>query len=276
MKSAFIGVFILQGIISFCRIMMMKGEGLMYGKWKVLGRYKNYFLVPLLIVIAPIILNFFVFSTKGPGLNGRLEDWIGFFSNYSGGIIGGIVAYLIAKSQTERIDREKIIDNKQIERLALQRVQFELSKIKQDFSDLKNVEIGEEEQTNSIPYRHFNIRKLNPNNWESIGQITNETLQKDLMELEDFYKDFRENLLDDGHAVKVKVDRLKNQLFEMERGSHDWFELEEERIHQENLLMFIESRRDYFWKEFKKIRNGLERLTNEIGDEVKRIEDYLQ
>lgn len=58
-------------------------------KWKIIAW----------ALFAPIGVNILMFIPSFGFSFGNALDWLGFFGNYSGGIIGGIVAYIIASSQ---------------------------------------------------------------------------------------------------------------------------------------------------------------------------------
>jgi hypothetical protein len=61
---------------------------------------------------APIGINILMFIPSFGASIGEPLDWLGFFGNYSGGIIGGIVAYIIAssqiKAQNDEIEKNNI------------------------------------------------------------------------------------------------------------------------------------------------------------------------
>jgi len=146
---------------------------------KLIKKYKMYLVIGgliILIIIIPIIMNFSIFKYPTERTNGTREDWMGFFSNYSGGIIGGVVAYIIAKFQIQNNNSGKTIDDKRNEKLALQKVQYEILKIEREFSILKEVKEMEYRLSKNIPYTNFDIHRLNPRNWTDIGLIENHNL----------------------------------------------------------------------------------------------------
>jgi hypothetical protein len=63
-------------------------------------------------LLAPIGVNILLFIPSFGTSYGEALDWLGFFGNYSGGIIGGIVAFLIAssqiKTQNEEVEKNNI------------------------------------------------------------------------------------------------------------------------------------------------------------------------
>lgn len=77
---------------------------------------KNYWLL-ILVIGVPITINYLLLWWHFPGVTGDYGDWLGFFSNYSGGIIGGIVAFVIAKYQIENEKQERLREDKEKEKL---------------------------------------------------------------------------------------------------------------------------------------------------------------
>lgn len=67
-----------------------------------------YFLLPVLIGLIPVFIH--KLMTVGNAVTSN--DWIGFFGSYTGGIIGGIVAFLVARVQVinSRKDVDKQLD----------------------------------------------------------------------------------------------------------------------------------------------------------------------
>lgn len=89
--------------------------------------HKWYFVTGIAIIAFPIILNYSMFTWRAIGVNG---DWSGFLGNYSGGIIGGIVALLVTKFQ---ITQQKKMDvkNRLLKQLpTLHAIKIEIEKLK--------------------------------------------------------------------------------------------------------------------------------------------------
>lgn len=64
----------------------------------------NTWVIFVFIIVFPMIINFLLLTWHFPGIKGGYKDWLSFIATYSGGIIGGVTAYFVAKIQ---IDNEK-------------------------------------------------------------------------------------------------------------------------------------------------------------------------
>lgn len=72
--------------------------------------------ITTLIVFTPILLGLILNIPGGALTIGDESSWVGFFGNYSGGIIGGIVAFFIANSQVRQEQMARLEDKEEQER----------------------------------------------------------------------------------------------------------------------------------------------------------------
>lgn len=56
----------------------------------------------ILVFVVPILINYLLMTWGAWKVYGSPDSWLGFLANYSGGIIGGVVAYYIANSQIKQ------------------------------------------------------------------------------------------------------------------------------------------------------------------------------
>ena len=63
-------------------------------------------LLMMICAVPPVLLNFTVFSWRSKQSFGDTDVWLGFFGNYSGGIIGALVALFIL-TKNKPIERNK-------------------------------------------------------------------------------------------------------------------------------------------------------------------------
>ncbi|MBD8589187.1 hypothetical protein IFT92_15405 [Peribacillus simplex] len=234
----------------------------------------------IFIIIVPIIINYFLLTWRFtgiwfiPGVQGNYDDWLGYFSNYSGGIIGGIVAFLIAWSQIKSQAKEKEIEAINAERKTLLKVQYELKKIKYEFDSLKMAEI--EDETVIIPQVSLDIRELNPTNWADLGELRNAELFFELMEIEDFYKQFRKDLLNDIFDLEITKGRIEDQLNNhfSSNDKRNW-KLEEESIRIGNTLLVLKRSREYYWVQFREKRDKINEISENLEREIIKINEEI-
>ncbi len=103
---------------------------------------KTIWKIILISVGAPIILNVLMWIPSFGLAATNTEGWLSFFGNYSGGIIGGIVAYIIAKSQIEHEKGERLLEEKEKEKFALNIVEtFLYAELKINLDSIPNTVI---------------------------------------------------------------------------------------------------------------------------------------
>lgn len=74
---------------------------------------KDYKFITVGAILVPILINYFLLTWHFPGVQGETGEWLGFFANYSGGIIGVLGAYFIAVKQTNH--QKEIAEKNEIE-----------------------------------------------------------------------------------------------------------------------------------------------------------------
>lgn len=169
---------------------------------------KTCLIVVCIGIVGPIFTNWLMsFST--PWTLGSSETWMGFFGNYSGGIIGGIVAYIIAKYQ---IERNKLLEEEKevFEQLPiLINIDLELTKLITALKSLIDITKEDREKRNdSFMEYALNVYKLNENSWSSINKIKDVDLQIDLIVIKNFYTDLCNSLKFNIFYSKLKFNQI--------------------------------------------------------------------
>lgn len=119
-----------------------------------------------IIILTPIILGLILNIPGGSLTIGDENSWVGFFGNYSGGIIGGIVAYLIANSQMkheknqriqeqgkkDELNQKKILEKENyikniITLYLMDEIKFNLNTILKEVSFIEDVKLRAEKKT---------------------------------------------------------------------------------------------------------------------------------
>ncbi|MHA7967610.1 hypothetical protein ACX93W_26205 [Paenibacillus sp. CAU 1782] len=170
---------------------------------RIIFKGLRYILLILLVTLGPVLTNaliqfsfsfpdwvvrllpYYILSSSGDG-----DTWIGFFGNYSGGIIGGIFAYLIAKTQineekkrseaSSRVDQKNILDIIKLDLLLIVEAYDTLSKQKLN----SNISLGY-------------YPRLNSDVWSKVSLISDITLQTNLIQIYNIYNDVVDSLATD-------------------------------------------------------------------------------
>src|SRR5690625_297551 len=145
---------------------------------KEISRFVNeYWIVILGTLLIPIILGQVLRVPLGYLTIGEEGDWVSFFGNYSGGIIGGIVAFLVARNQIEKQNNKEAIRNLSKELPILMGIELECKKI---LCQLININEFIEEIEDKNSYKSL-FDGLIWSRWSDINIINDPVLQEELI-----------------------------------------------------------------------------------------------
>lgn len=167
--------------------------------------YQKLFIV-VLIISVPIFLNILV-SIETPYTTGDSGTWLSFFGSYLGAIIGGIVAYYIAKMQFKRLDSKEGEKRGLRQYPLLLEVRSELLRIK---NELNTLELKMDEHKEFNDQLEIHLKSLEPHIWKSVKEIEYIKLMKDLFEIKNFYQKLQA-------ITALKLQPLYNEAFELEQ-----------------------------------------------------------
>lgn len=168
--------------------------------------YQKLFIV-FLIISVPIFLNILI-SIETPYNTGDSGTWLSFFGSYLGAIIGGIVAYYIAKMQFERLDSKEGEKRGLRQYPLLLEVRSELLRIK---NELNTLELRMDKYKEFNDQLEIHLKSLEPHIWESVKEIEYIKLMKDLFEIKNFYQKLQA-------ITALKLQPLYNETFELEQS----------------------------------------------------------
>lgn len=227
-------------------------------KWK---KYEVWFWSLILLIGFPWVLNLTIIHLNVPwGHVGGATDWLGFFSNYAGGVLGATVALIIAKSQAkeqrQQFERELEITEKKNEEEAKQLHEREIEKetrqrkinqlpalvflkyeAERMYNQLKQLESQKAYKYGIVKRKKFDPAKetkiledflkikrlLAPVNNECypyIALIEDIDLQIDLMECFNFYKKFANSLSHDPEESRRSKEGFLEEMVKLAE-SHD-------------------------------------------------------
>lgn len=182
-------------------------------KWVKIG------LVIIGALAFPIILNFTLFKEKFTYAYGDGNQWLGFWGNYSGGILSGIVAYLVTIITIKEDRKKHSYDLKMSQLPAMVRIKLELEKIRNNiekaYKQKTDITKREEERKNfNFDEYPLHVELIDQEKWSYIDKIQNISLQIKLIEIKEFYDTFSKSLIYDGIFEKEKFARVVEEIGE--------------------------------------------------------------
>lgn len=252
-----------------------------------------------LVTIVPFFVNILMIFPYPKKLSvGDVSAWVGFFGNYSGGILGGLVAFGVAKYQIE--NQEKITEKekynlqsneKNIRRYnqlpALIKVKFLLEQIKSNLTTatalgkkgnivldgINNISVKIEEMP-------LQLQSINKEYILAIESILSVDLQIKLIKLTNFYVEFDGIVASDISENQLQLNKINNKLKYLgarkNPSEKELFEIDDLKIEGTKLgskIAFISENKKILWKELLK-ENYLvmtDSILNEVNAEIDEI-----
>lgn len=195
-------------------------------------KYKYFWAIVIisLVIFVPLVVNLLLIipSPKIFSLNND-NAWIGFFGNYSGGIIGGIVAFLIVKiqikNQKENSEKEirDIQDKEKNLRIynqlpSLVKLKFLLEGIVINLNNALTlinsgeIDVGNGKKIIISNQMSLKINPLNINYLDAIEKIMDVNMQIDLIKLTNFYIEFQKIAMVDDQKNQIEFAEVKKEL----------------------------------------------------------------
>ena len=244
------------------------------------------------IILFPIVINFMLFQAKLPFAYGDGDVWLGFWGNYSGGVLSAIVAYLVANSQIQKQAKLTELKDKRDRVIAqlpsLVRIKFELEdyigqlervsrehlletdkmKFQVSTSPLVGKELDEMKARakGDLITRKFKIELLDKGIYQLIEKVENDEIHIKLIELLKFYEDFT-----DAISFYISISFRNMYTFDKDYSiSPEALEEKQRKIEQsDEVARYIIKKRN-FWKHFfeenmiEQFKEVLEKVNNEI------------
>ncbi|MBE7118609.1 hypothetical protein [Bacillus cereus] len=223
---------------------------------KIWKKYEVWFWSLILLIGFPWLLNLTIIHLNVPwGHVGGATDWLGFFSNYAGGVLGATVALIIAKSQAKeqrkQFERELEITEKKNEEEAKQLHEREIEKetrqrkinqlpalvflkyeAERMYNQLKQLESQkaykyaitkankfDSEKEKEILEEFLKVKRLlaplNDECYPYIALVEDIDLQIELMECFNFYKKFANSLSHDPKDSRRSRENLQEKMKEL-------------------------------------------------------------
>ena len=145
-------------------------------------KYIKIIVIIIIILGAPIVLNYLVFSPSCQQSAGDLKDWISFWGSYLSAIISAMIAFaiLIIQRKDNQVENNQNRDNNHIENENNRQLQLNVLEYQQQSQWLNN--LRESMIKNIIVYQTNNLREIinliKDNNLSLIQQKTKDILER--------------------------------------------------------------------------------------------------
>lgn len=239
---------------------------------KVFEVFKRPWLLLFLALITPIILGQLLRFPLGHWTIGNEESWVGFFGNYSGGIIGGIVAFIVARFQIKQQNKHEAIKNLSKELPILTGIRIECEKI---LIQLKNVE-KKLEEIDKRELLRVTFDSLNWKRWEKIDVINDPVLQEELIK---HFEALQRNI----ETFEIDIDTLEQTLGDkkailrnMAPLNPDYIQLMKEASEENTYLQLIKADKIHYIDELSYCIEKTEKIKNAVNVRANRIHDILE
>jgi len=177
----------------------------------------------IFIILFPIVINYSLFTWEAPRVGGSEEGWLGFLANYSGGIIGGIVALLVARIQIK--SHKKLESEKEFlaQLPALIKIEIELQNMIEQINSIVEQRLTREEFSRTS-FAFISFYRFDENNWSEISTITDKSLLSALIKIKNLFKIYQSVLEYDLNQSFVTIETARLQmdsLLNKERSEHE-------------------------------------------------------
>ncbi|HDR7527126.1 TPA: CvpA family protein [Bacillus paranthracis] len=253
--------------------------------------WSQFFVAVAAFLAVPIVINFIAILIGMFFKSGDVQDWLGFFGNYSGGFLGVVIAFVIAKQQGREQDENlrKQLENQrklELEKEHRQRkfaqlpaliaIQYELQALLDSLHVLLltreseyQVELnGGDSQTLDLVVhdcKPYKIRELNKDIFSYIQLIDVVDLQAELYLQFSQYKEFAE-------ALKQEIDI---EIIESIAKAVETWGSDMKRLMLEDRTGSVESLKAKFWllNQDNRYVNELVTLRAKISDEIEATKE---
>lgn len=251
------------------------------------NRKRNYTILFGIIILFPLILNYLVFAWHLPGTNGTLDAWISFFGNYSGGIIGGFVAYIVSRSQIRNLQETQNLTNLLAQHPVFVRLKIDIEKINSSINQfylaynqieqISSSEVNKEQ----IILGAQNLATLNEENWEKLELIQDVSLQVNLIQLKNDYIELNKvlslNLADVSNEIeriKLKLDKLSKKTNKTPVETIEFNKYISEHLKLNTEFIVSKSKKEEYWENIKngKLQENVDKIKSLIDEEITKIE----
>ncbi|MCM3584265.1 hypothetical protein M3182_00735 [Mesobacillus maritimus] len=255
-------------------------------------------------IIIPVLLNYLLFSWSAPKVNGSLNSWMGFLGNYSGGIIGALVAIMAARLQIEAHKKEISTQRKVQQLPTLIKIKNEIEILEENLNKLKKM--GDEKNMQQPSqeakevqkhlliqgmimeprYQELSlfIKKLREDTWTSIEKISSVNLQELIIQNYQTHSKIIDVLYTDLIRSEIRIEEVEKIIDELKaKEDKSISEIEQLRHYQKEstellwIINFNLNERHKIWDDlyvnnfYKESVRSIKKLINDEISIIRKI-----
>jgi len=246
---------------------------LINNKWFIIS------IIIVVVILTPIILSQIIRIPTGRFTIGAEDSWVGFFGNYSGGVIGGIVAYLIAKYQLDKQNKKEFIQTYSKELPVYISLRLEFEKIIEHLSELIKIleqykkKYNLEAITQEMYYGTVKFDGIQWTRWEGMWKISDPILLSELLKFEESFRRTVEVLEFDIDGLKQEIQTLNEKI--MENKTLDVELIFSNFIKQQDALKLMEQEKIHYWGELKYCKEKAQLIKSKILEREEKLIELI-
>ncbi|RSL29962.1 hypothetical protein D7Z54_28495 [Salibacterium salarium] len=240
---------------------------------KVFNVLIEYKWIIFLVIIFPILLSQFIRLPLGHWTIGNEGSWVSFLGNYSGGVLGGIIAFLVARDQIKKQQKQYLIENLGKELPILTGVELECKKV---LEQLKKVQQNYEVLWENQSTYSFSLDALIWSRWEKIHLINDPVLQEEMIMHRESLKRNIEVFGIDINTLIEQLEQKRSQERRMSQKDSGFIQLHREISKESAYLEIIKKDKVHYLEEMPYCIEKTEKILSKISKRKSKIHEILK
>lgn len=240
---------------------------------RVFSFLKEYKLIIFIVIVTPIIVSQIIRIPLGHWTIGDDKSWVGFIGNYSGGVLGGIVAFFAARFQIKKQAFQNQLHQFGMELPVLTKVEIECEKI------LEQLLNSNEFYNNLMVDKETYLIKFDAliwERWENVHQINDPYLQEQLNKHQEALQRNIEVFQVDINRMMVELEEKKNLHSKMNVFDYESIKLDSEILRDSRYIEIIKEDKVKYLLELKFCIEKTRKILGEITNRKAKIHDKLK
>lgn len=226
-----------------------------------------------MVWISPVIISQVIRIPLGHWTIGDEGTWIGFLGNYSGGILGGIIAFLVARDQVNKQRSQLLVQSLARELPVLTGIEIECEKV---LIQLHEVNGNFNELWNNKKTYKISLDVLVWNRWEETHLINDPILQEELIKHHEALKKNIDVFGIDLNPLMEQLDKKKSQVRNMSPLDNRFIEFNQEISRESAYIEVIQNDKVHYLQEMKYCIEKTKKIFDKVKERRSKIHQILK